>query len=102
MPSLDLFSPSLAFALRSRIAIVLPICRNKHQAKTLAPLIALVQGLRPPVVQSYEVRLAGLPAERDGTVVIALSDLHLGSLDDIDAANPQAIASGSIVIHSSK
>ncbi len=43
-------------------------------------LLALVQGLRPPVVRPYEVGLAGLPAERDGTVLIALSDLHLGSL----------------------
>ncbi len=42
--------------------------------------VALVQGLRPPVVRDYEVRLAGLPAERDGTVLVALSDLHLGSV----------------------
>jgi predicted MPP superfamily phosphohydrolase len=42
--------------------------------------IALVQGLRAPVVDRYEVRIANLPAELDGTVVIALSDLHLGSL----------------------
>lgn len=43
-------------------------------------VIALVQGLRPPVVQSYEVRLAGLPDEMDGTVLVAMSDLHVGSL----------------------
>jgi predicted MPP superfamily phosphohydrolase len=42
--------------------------------------IALIQGLRAPVVESYQVRIANLPAELDGTVVIALSDLHLGSL----------------------
>jgi uncharacterized protein len=41
---------------------------------------ALVQGLRPPVVQSYEVRLSGLPGELDGTVLVAVSDLHLGAL----------------------
>jgi hypothetical protein len=45
-------------------------------------VIALVQGMRPPVIQSYEVRLHGLPAEMDGTVLVALSDLHLGSLLD--------------------
>ena len=45
----------------------------------LLVVIALVQGLRPPVVSSYEVRLAGLPAERDGTVIVAVSDLHLGA-----------------------
>jgi uncharacterized protein len=43
-------------------------------------VIALVQGLRPPVVQEYEVRLAGLPPESDGLVLVAVSDLHLGAL----------------------
>ena len=43
-------------------------------------LIALAQGLRPPVVQSYEVRLPGLPGEMDGKTLVAISDLHLGSL----------------------
>ncbi len=43
-------------------------------------VIALVQGLRPPVVQNYEVCLPGLPADMDGTVLVAMSDLHLGSL----------------------
>jgi len=42
--------------------------------------IALVQGMRPPVVSRYEVRLPGLPPERDGTVMAAVSDLHLGTL----------------------
>jgi predicted MPP superfamily phosphohydrolase len=43
-------------------------------------LVALIQGLRPPVVTDYEVHLAGLPPERDGTLLIELSDLHLGNL----------------------
>ena len=42
--------------------------------------LALVQGLRPPVVQSYDVDIAGLPRTLDGTVIVALSDLHLGSV----------------------
>jgi predicted MPP superfamily phosphohydrolase len=42
--------------------------------------IGLGQCLRGPVVQAYEVKLAGLPAERDGMVLVAVSDLHLGSL----------------------
>ena len=42
--------------------------------------IGLGQWLRGPVVQAYEVKLAGLPAERDGMVLVAVSDLHLGSL----------------------
>ena len=43
-------------------------------------VIALVQGLRPPVVQNYEVRLPGLSNEMDGKVLVAMSDLHIGSL----------------------
>jgi predicted MPP superfamily phosphohydrolase len=43
-------------------------------------LLALVQGLRPPVVQDYPVYLEGLPANLDGTVIVALSDLHLGTV----------------------
>jgi hypothetical protein len=40
--------------------------------------VAVVQGARPPVVRRYEVRLGGLPADLDGTVVVAASDFHLG------------------------
>jgi hypothetical protein len=43
-------------------------------------VFAHVQGLRPPVVQNYDVHLSGLPSEMDGTVLVAMSDLHLGSL----------------------
>lgn len=41
---------------------------------------AAIQGLRPPAVESYEVQVAGLPPELNGTVLVAMSDLHLGSL----------------------
>ena len=41
--------------------------------------IALFQGLRPPVVEKYEVNLPGLPDAMDGTVLVAMSDMHLGS-----------------------
>lgn len=44
--------------------------------------IALVQGLRPPVIQNYEVEIPSLPVELNGTVLIAMSDLHIGSLLD--------------------
>jgi len=43
-------------------------------------VVALVQGLRPPVVEEFEVRLPHLPAEADGTVIVAISDLHVGTL----------------------
>jgi predicted MPP superfamily phosphohydrolase len=46
----------------------------------LLSLAGLVQGLRPPVITDCEVQLAGLPPERDGTVLLHLSDLHLGNL----------------------
>jgi hypothetical protein len=49
-------------------------------AGVLLSLFALIQGLRPPVVQSYEVRIHGLPSEMDGRVIVAMSDLHLGSI----------------------
>lgn len=49
-------------------------------AGVVLSLIALIQGLRPPVVHHYEVRLPGLPAQMDGTVLVAMSDLHLGAL----------------------
>jgi predicted MPP superfamily phosphohydrolase len=42
--------------------------------------VALIQGLRPPTVENYEVRLSGLPDDMDGTVIVAMSDLHLGPL----------------------
>jgi predicted MPP superfamily phosphohydrolase len=42
--------------------------------------MALFQGLRPPVIVSYDVHIKSLPAALDGTVVVGLSDLHLGAL----------------------
>ena len=41
--------------------------------------IALFQGLRAPVMKKYEVVLRDLPEALDGTVLIAMSDTHLGS-----------------------
>jgi predicted MPP superfamily phosphohydrolase len=65
-----LFMPGLAKSLRAGALV----------AGALLSAIALFQGLRPPVVQRYEVRLNGLPEEMEGTVIVGLSDLHLGSL----------------------
>jgi predicted MPP superfamily phosphohydrolase len=50
-------------------------------AGLLLALLALVQGLRPPAVREHEIRLAGLPRERDGLVLVAVSDLHLGMIN---------------------
>lgn len=46
----------------------------------LLSVVAWVQGVRPPVVTRHEVRLAGLPKVRDGFTLVAVSDLHLGSM----------------------
>jgi predicted MPP superfamily phosphohydrolase len=43
-------------------------------------MIAMVQGTRQPAVENYEVLLPGLSPKLDGTVIVGLSDLHLGSL----------------------
>jgi predicted MPP superfamily phosphohydrolase len=55
-----------------------------HGAVAVAALalaaVGVVQGLRAPAVSRHEVTLPGLPAERDGTVLVAVSDLHLGTL----------------------
>ncbi len=42
--------------------------------------IALIQGMRPPVITDYVVHLKDLPPERDGLVFVAVSDMHLGTL----------------------
>lgn len=41
---------------------------------------ALVQGLRPPVIREYTVRVAELPAASEGMTIVALADLHMGTL----------------------
>lgn len=46
-------------------------------------VIGVAQGIRAPVVRDYEVRLAGLPPERDGLTLVAVSDLHLGTLKGV-------------------
>jgi predicted MPP superfamily phosphohydrolase len=58
-----------------------PVIRGSAAGLALIlAVIGLVQGLRPPVVHEYEVKLKGLPKERDGLVLVAISDLHLGTL----------------------
>lgn len=49
-------------------------------AGCLLAALALFQGMCPPVVVRYEVRLPGLPQALDGTRLAAISDLHLGAL----------------------
>jgi len=66
-------------------------------------LTAVAQGLRPPVIEEYEVVLPGLPAEMDNTVLVVASDLHLGVLQDAEwlaarAAQIQALQPDLVVL----
>ncbi|MGI5863671.1 MAG: metallophosphoesterase [Myxococcales bacterium] len=45
----------------------------------LMAVIGIVQATRAPAVVEHEVALPGLPRELDSTVLVALSDLHLGT-----------------------
>ncbi|MBW1849375.1 MAG: metallophosphoesterase [Deltaproteobacteria bacterium] len=47
---------------------------------TVFSIIALIQGLRPPVIQNYDVNLSGLPDNLNGKVIVAMSDMHIGSM----------------------
>lgn len=42
--------------------------------------VAMVQASRPPVLREYQVQLPGLPEDKDGLVMVVVSDLHLGTL----------------------
>jgi predicted MPP superfamily phosphohydrolase len=42
--------------------------------------IAMVQAMRTPVVRDHEVHMRGLPRERDGLVLLQVSDTHIGTL----------------------
>ena len=46
----------------------------------LFSIIALFQGIRPPVIQNYDVNLSGLPDNLDGKVIVGMSDMHIGSM----------------------
>jgi len=87
------------FVFRNQV----PALRSAAVVAGLAlSVIALVQGLRPPVVREYEVKLPGLPRERDGLVLVTISDVHLGTLigqrslsaliDRINAMKPDLVA----------
>ncbi|MGA2962596.1 MAG: metallophosphoesterase [Candidatus Korobacteraceae bacterium] len=43
-------------------------------------VIGTVQARRAPAIRNYEVQLANLPPESNGTVLVLATDLHLGAL----------------------
>jgi uncharacterized protein len=58
-------------------------------------IVALVQGMRQPVIREYTVYLAELPEEMDRTTVVALSDMHIGTIlgtDWLDKRITQVLA----------
>lgn len=65
----NIFTTTTLTIRSSAVALAIVLC-----------VIGLVQGLRPPTVTDYELPLAGLPRELDGTVLLQLSDLHLGNI----------------------
>jgi predicted MPP superfamily phosphohydrolase len=71
-------------------------------------LAAIVQGHRPPVVRDHAVSLRGLPRALDGTQLVFVSDLHLGSMlgerwltarvEQVNAMRPSAIVMGGDIL----
>lgn len=71
--------------LLTGFGLLLPRCAPSVRGWALAvgmalSVIALIQGMRPPRVENFDVYLSGLPHEMEDTVLIAMGDLHLGSL----------------------
>ena len=78
------FIPLFAIDLVTLFGFLMPRISSRLRGWALLvgaglSMIALFQGLRPPVVEKYEVKLAGLPSAMEGKVLVALSDMHLGS-----------------------
>lgn len=48
-------------------------------AGLLLSAFAMYQGVRAPVIVEHEVVMQGLPRALDGTVIVAVSDIHLGA-----------------------
>jgi len=46
----------------------------------LLSIMAIAQGMRPPVINDYDIQLTNLPTEDDGLVLAVISDTHVGSL----------------------
>lgn len=70
-------------------------------AGVLVSAFAIYQSVRAPEVVEYEVALKKLPANLDGMVLVAITDLHLGAqrrtpwmaarVDQINALKPDAV-----------
>jgi predicted MPP superfamily phosphohydrolase len=79
-----IFIPLLTIDLVTLFGLLFPSLSSRLRGWALVTglglsMIALFQGLRPPVIEKYEVSLPGLPEAMNGTVIVAVSDMHLGS-----------------------
>lgn len=70
---------ALGFLFRRRVPMLRTI---GFLAGIVLAGVAFIQGMRPPIVHDYEVRLPGLPVADDGLQIAVISDLHVGSLHD--------------------
>ncbi len=60
---------------------VVPRARTIAAAAALVfAAVGVVQGMRPPSVQTYDVTVGDLRPEDDGLVLVQITDLHLGEL----------------------
>ena len=95
------------FLFRTRVPAIRALAVGVAGALSI---VGLVQGLRAPAVREYQVLLDGLPRERDGLVVVQLSDLHLGPifgarwlaarLEQVEALKPDlVVVTGDLVDH---
>lgn len=80
-----IFAALLAIDVITGFGLLLPRLVAAGRAAALLAgaamsVLAIVQGLRAPVLQSYDVYSKHLPATLDATVIVAMSDLHLGSI----------------------
>ena len=70
-------------------------------AGVLVSAFAIFQAVRAPAITEYEVALKNLPADLDGMVLVAVTDMHLGAqrrspwmaarVDQINALKPDAV-----------
>lgn len=59
---------------------VVPVRTAALALAALLSVVGIVQGNRPPRIETLEVQLPTLPRELDGVRIVQLSDIHLGTI----------------------
>jgi len=81
LASVCLFAADIITGFGYLLPRITPLLRGWALAAGAAlSMIALIQGLRPPVVRDFHVAISDLPVEMENKKIIAMSDLHLGSV----------------------